>query len=191
VDVEDIYDPEDEQALLANVLFAIYAWALETTHQLIGGALAHLGLEDFRLDDEATRKQLALAAEQVVRIDQSTRDRLRDVLKVGQERGYSDHEIANGVPAEGFGGIRGLYLETWRGRAETIARTEIATAQHAASLDRYTATGLVSHVRIHENEDTDEPCASRNGKVVPLSAQPGLLHPNCRMGLEPIVKEAA
>jgi len=189
--LDDLYDPEEEQGLLARILMPRYRRMLEAVHELLQSVFPFLTADEFRLDDEATRRQLALAAEQVVRIDQSTRQQLRDVLQVGQERGYSDFEIANGVPAEGYGGIRGLYLETWRGRPETIARTELATAQHAASLDRYAATGLVSHVRIHENEDTDEPCASRNGTVVPLSEKPGLLHPNCRMGLEPIVDEAA
>jgi hypothetical protein len=192
--LDDLYDPEEEQGLLARILMPRYRRMLEAVHELLQSVFPFLSPDEFRLDDEATREQLALAAEQVVRIDTHTRNELRRVIREGQKRGLSDYEIAFGIPSgdkEGFGGIRGLYMETWRGRPETIARTELATAQHAASLDRYAATGLVSHVRIHENEDTDEPCASRNGKVVPLSEKPGLLHPNCRMGLEPIVDEAA
>jgi hypothetical protein len=191
VKLSDLYDPDEEQGLLARVLLPRYLRMLEAVQELLQTVFPFLTPDEFRLDDQATRKQLALGAEQVVRIDQSTRDQLRDVLREGQRRGYSDLEIADGVPEDGFGGIRGLYLETWRGRPETIARTELATAQHAASLDRYAATGLVSHVRIHEHEDTDEPCASRNGKVVPITEKPGLLHPNCRLGLEPIVTEEA
>jgi hypothetical protein len=189
VRLEDVYDPEEEQGLLARILFPRYLRMLEAVHQFLQSVFPFLSAEEFRLDDPATRKQLALAAEQVVRIDQSTRDQLRDVLREGQKRGYSDFEVANGVPADGFGGIRGLYMETWRSRPETIARTEMATAQNAAALDRYGATGLVQRVQIVEHEDTDEPCASRNGKVVPLSEKPGLLHPNCRMGLVPIVED--
>ena len=185
--LSDIYDDEEEQGLLARILFPRYLRMLEAVHQFLQSVFPFLSPDEFRLDDPATRRQLALAAEQVVRIDQSTRDQLREVLREGQQRGYSDFEVANGVPGDGFGGIRGLYMETWRSRPETIARTEMATAQNAAALDRYAATGLVSRVRIHEHEDTDEPCASRNGKVVPLSSKPGLLHPNCRMGLEPIM----
>jgi hypothetical protein len=189
MDVSDLYDPEEEQGFLARVLMPRYLRMLEAVHQLLQSVFPTLTADDFRLDDEATRKQLALAAEQVMKIDQSTRDQLRDVLREGQERGYSDHEITNGVPADGYGGLRGLYLDTWRGRAEMIARTELSNAMVNASLDRYAATGLVTHVRLHENEDTDEPCASRNGKVVPLSSNPGLLHPNCRLGIEPLVDE--
>jgi hypothetical protein len=189
--LDDLYDPDEEQSFLARILMPRYLRMLEAVQELLHSVFPFLSADDFRLDDEATRKQLALAAEQVVRIDQSTRDQLRDVLREGQRRGYSDHEIADGKPDEGFGGIRGLYLETWRGRPELIARTELAIAQHSASLDRYAATGLVTHVRLHENEDTDAPCAERNGKVVPITEKPGLLHPNCRLGLEPIVNEEA
>jgi hypothetical protein len=189
--VEDVYNQEDEQGFLARVLFPRYLRMLEAMHQLVASVFPWLSPDAFRLDDPATRKQLALAAEQVVKIDQSTREQLRDVLREGQQRGYSNHEIAQGVPADGYGGIRGLYLDTWRGRAETIARTELATAAVSASLDRYAATGLVTHVRLHENEDTDAPCADRNGRVVPLAEKPGLLHPNCRLGVEPVVNETA
>jgi hypothetical protein len=191
VRVEDVYDPEEEQGLLARILFPRYLRMLEAVHQFLQSVFPWLSPDEFRLDDPATRKQLALAAEQVVRIDASTREQLREVLREGQQRGYSDVQVADGVPAEGFGGIRGLYMETWRSRPETIARTEMATAQNAAALDRYGATGLVQRVQIVEHEDTDEPCASRNGKVVPLSERPGLLHPNCRMGLVPIVEDGA
>jgi hypothetical protein len=188
--LSDLYDPEREQGLLARILFPRYLRMLQAVHDLVA-AVFQLSPQEFTVDDPATRKQLALAAEQVVRIDQSTRAQLRDVLAEGQQRGYSDYQIAEGVPAEGFGGIRGLYLDTWKGRPETIARTEMATAQNQATLDRYAATGVVSKVQIVEHEDTDAPCAARNGKVVPLASKPGLLHPNCRMGLLPVVDEGA
>jgi hypothetical protein len=187
---EDVYDPEEEQGRLARILFPRYQRMLEAVHQLVHSVFPWLTPDEFRLDDPATRKQLALAAEQVVGIDATTRAALRDVLREGQRRGYSAFEIAEGVPADRFGGIKGLYLDTWKGRAELIARTEMATAQNAAALDRYGATGLVQRVQLVEHEDTDEPCAARNGRVVPLSEKPGLLHPNCRLGLVPIVEDA-
>lgn len=189
--LEDVYDAADEQGRLARILFPRYLRTLEAVHQLLHSALPFLSPDEFRLDDPATRRQLAVAAEQVVLIDASTRDQLRDVLREGQRRGYSSREVADGVPADGYGGIQGLYLDTWRGRPETIATTELATAQNVAALDRYAATGLVERVQIVENEDTDAPCADRNGKVVPLSSKPGLLHPRCRMGLVPIVEDVA
>jgi hypothetical protein len=190
VRLEDIYDRLEEQRRLARILMPRFLRLLQAWHEMVASVF-QLSPEEFRLDDPATRKQLAHAAERVVLIDQSTRAALWEVLREGQQRGYSNHEIAHGVPADGYGGIDGLYLNTWRGRSETIARTEVAEAQNVASLDRYAATGMVDRVQIVEHEDTDEPCASRNGRVVPLASKPGLLHPNCQMGLIPVVNEAA
>jgi hypothetical protein len=159
-------------------------------HRLVESAFPELDAEAFRLDDAATRRLLAKAAEQVVRIDETTRDGLRKVLQEGQARGYSDQQIADGVPADGYGGVSGLYLNTWKGRPELIATTEIATAQVEASLDRYAATGLVSRVELVEHTDTDAECAARNGRVVPLASRPGLLHPRCRLAVVPLVDDA-
>jgi hypothetical protein len=92
----------------------------------------------------------------------------------------------NGQPA--FGGIDGLFQGTWKGRSETVSQTELSTAQVAASLNRFQATGIVHRVRLVENEDTDAACAARNGQVVPISDQPGLLHPRCRLSVTPIVE---
>ena len=189
--LEDIYNRVEEQAALARILFPRYLRLLTAIHELVASLFAgEITPEQFRLDDTATRKQLKVAAEQVVLIDAATRRELRAVLREGQQRGYSDFQMAHGVPEEGYGGIDGLYLTTWKGRSATIARTEVATASVAASLDRYAATGLVTHVRLHEHTDTDAPCVARNGQIVPLSSQPGLLHPNCQVGVEPIVTTA-
>jgi hypothetical protein len=186
-DVDALYDPAVEQEALALVLFPRWERMLTVVHQLVQSAFPELSPDDFRLDDAATRRMLAAAAERVVRIDETTRSALRTVLQEGQARGYSDQQIADGVPAEGYGGVKGLYLETWKSRAQTIARTELSEAQVRASLDRYEATGLVSRVQIVENTDTDDACARRNGQVVPIGQRPGLAHPNCRMSLIPVV----
>lgn len=192
--LEDVYDDEAEQEALAAILDPRYVGMLAATHEAVGSALApFLGpdAEAFRLDDAATRTILAEAAERVVLITAATRDALREQLREGQRRGYSAFQIANGVPAEDYRGVDGLFRTTWKGRAETVARTELAHAQNVASLDRYAATGLVDEVEIVEHEDTDGPCAARNGRVVPLSERPGLLHPNCQMGLIPRVRTDA
>ena len=187
MDVDDVYDPEEEQERLAAVIEPWYERMLAGLHELVASAfVAELTPDEFRLDDEATRMILEEAAERVVRIDETTREAVREQLKEGQARGYSAWQIANGVPAEGFRGIDGLFVETWRSRAETIARSELAQASMVSALNRYAATGLVDRVKIHENTDTDAPCAARAGLIVPLSSRPLPLHPNCQMGLEPI-----
>jgi hypothetical protein len=187
--VDDIYDADAEQERLFAILARWYLSMLRGVHALIGSAFPEVG--DFRLDDEATRLVLNEAAERVVLIDTATRTALREQLQEAQRRGYSAFQTANGVPGEDFRGIVGLFGITWKGRAETVALTELAQARAVASLDRYAATGLVDEVEIVEHTDTDEPCARRNGTVVPLSARPLPLHPRCQMGLIPVVREAA
>src|SRR5687767_15371260 len=98
--VEEWYDGEDERERLALVIFPRFERLLHAVHTLVASAIPELDPYDFRLDDAATRRMLALAAERVVLIDESTRRQLRDVLQQGQERGYSDTQIADGVPAE-------------------------------------------------------------------------------------------
>jgi hypothetical protein len=190
-ELEDVYHAEEEQRALAVVLFPRYLRTLTAVHQLVQSVFPELTPDTFRLDDLATRKMLALAAERVVMIEEATRRALRAVLQEGQRRGYSDRQIADGVPEDGYGGVSGLYLNTWKSRAETIARTEMSEAMLAASLDRYGATGLVSRVELVEHRDTDDECAARNGRIVPLAERPGLAHPNCRLAVIPVVDEVA
>lgn len=190
-DLDAVYDAEAEREALALVLLPRYERMLTVVHQLVASAFPELDPEAFRVDDAATRRLLAVGAEQVVRIDEATRAALRAVLQEGQRRGYSDRQIADGVPAEGYGGVEGLYLNTWRSRAETIARTELSTAQVEASMDRYRATGLVSQIELVEHTDTDDACAARNGLRLPVTARPTLNHPNCRLAVIPVVDGGA
>jgi hypothetical protein len=186
---EEWYDAEDEQGRLALILFPRFERMLRAVHGLVQSAFPELSPDDFRLDDLTTRRFLALAAERVVLIDESTRKDIRGVLQEGQERGYSDTQIAEGVPEAGFKGLRGLYRETYRSRSQAIARTEMATAQVRAAQERYAATGLVQGVEIVEHTDTDDQCAQRNGRVVPLGQTVDLLHPNCRVAVIPVLSE--
>jgi hypothetical protein len=189
-DIADAVDRVDwnaEAYRLSLAIDPVYRQMLQAVHALVADAL-HLDPRAFRLDDAATRRVLETAAEQVVRITATTRDAVRAVLAEGQERGYSTQQIIAGVPRDGYGGLEGLFSETWAGRAETIARTELGMAQRVSALDRYKASGLVDRVLIHDGED-DEPCRSRNATTVPLDEAPDLAHPNCRLVLSPILKE--
>ena len=188
--LDDVYDQEAEQERLAAVLDPRYEGMLLAVHELVASAFSELTPDQFRLDDEATRLILEEAATRVVLIDEATRSAIASTLQEGQRRGYSAFQLAHGVPEEGFQGIDGLFTQTWQGRAELVSVTEIAHAQNVASLNRYAATGMVERVQLVENTDTDEPCASRNGKIVPIGEQPGLLHPRCRLGLIPVVEPA-
>jgi hypothetical protein len=185
--LEDVYPDEEAEGLLL-ILERRYAAMLRAVHALVGDFLGRDPIEDFRLDDADVRRILEHAAERVVRIDETTRSALRELLAEGQRRGLSNWEISNGT--DDFPGIDGLFRETWKGRAELISRTEISESQRVSALDRYRASGIVKRIRVVDG-DYDAVCANRNGKVVPLSQAPTLAHPACRLVVIPVVEGAA
>jgi hypothetical protein len=186
--LDSFYDPDEEQEALAVLLEPRYLAMLRGVHELVQATFPTM--EEFRLDDAATRRLLDYAAEQVVRIDETTREALREQLRIGQERGYSAWEIANGVPKDDYRGIDGLFRETWRNRALTVARNELAAAQLEASKDRYKATGLVDRLQLRDGTGTapDQPCLDRNGQVVPLNSNPQQLHIQCTLVVIPVLR---
>lgn len=188
-DIDEVYDSRDEQERLAAIMEVRYRRMLKAVHEAIRAAFG-LAADRYRLTDSAVNLILVNAAQRVVRIDETTRQAIAEQLRIGQELGLSTWEIANGNPKIDYAGIEGLFKETWHGRAEMVARTELQHAQVTASTNRYRATGLVDEVRLVDG-DEDEPCASRNGTIVPLDQVPGLAHPNCTLGVIPILRDDA
>jgi hypothetical protein len=183
--VDEVYDADAEQARLRALLEDAYTGVLRAVNAVV--AQAFQGMATLRLDDPAVRRILQEAASRVVGIDATTRAAIRVMLAQGHEAGYSAWQIAHGVPEDGFPGIDGLFKQTWAGRGETIARTELQHAHIRSSVDRYHATGLVDQVQLIDGED-DPVCAARNGKTVPLEQVPGLAHPRCTLSIIPIIR---
>jgi len=182
-----VYDGDAERERLAAILEQRYLAMLRAVHAAMI-TLFGMDAERFRLTDSAVNQILVEAAKQVVRIDETTRLLIAEQLRVGQALGLSTWEIAHGREDIGYRGIEGMYSETWKSRADTIARTELQHAQNEASLNRYMATGMVDTVEIRDG-DYDAACMARNGKVVPISERPQLLHPNCTLALIPVLRE--
>jgi hypothetical protein len=179
------YDAHDEQQRLLAILELAYLRMLKAVNAVVAQSF---DLEQFSIDDPATRRFLHKAATRVVRIDETTRLAIAAALQVGQARGYTNWQIAHGVPADGFPGIDGLFKETWKNRALTVARTELQQAQRDAAVERYHASGLVDRVKIIDGCQWDKPCCDRNGKIVPLEHAPTLNHPNCTLVLVPLLR---
>lgn len=186
-DITDVYDGDDERRRLAEILEQRYTAMLNAVHATLI-ELFGLDVERFILPDTATNALLVEAAHEVVRIDETTRIAIAEQLRIGQALGLSTWEIAHGRPDIDYRGIDGLYGETWKGRADTIARTELQHAQNESALNRYAASGLIDFVEIIDG-DYDPECAARNGRIVPLSERPQLMHPNCTMNLIPVLRE--
>ena len=191
-DAGDVYDADAERELLQRILGAYYSAVLAAIHEVVEATFVNVPAfdpEQFTLEDSATVRLLAQAGARIVRIDETTRQAIAQQLQVGAQRGYNTWQIAHGVPSEDYRGINGLFRETWAGRAETVARTELQHAQRLAAIDRYNATGLVDEVEIVDGDDWDVVCADRNGKIVPLAQAPHLAHPNCTLMLLPVIRQ--
>lgn len=143
--------------------------------------------------DEAgpvAQRLLGNSAKRVVQINEVTRKAIRETMALAEQRGYSLFQIANGVDADGFRGIRAVVKETYKGRADAIARTELGFATNDAALDRYLESGL-TEVDIIDG-DNDDVCAGRNGSRVEIVGErPDLAHPNCTLVVVPVIPEAA
>lgn len=129
----------------------------------------------------------------IVGINQATRAAVQNVIIDGLRQGYSARQIAEGVPSDEFRGIRAVVRETYKNRAQTIARTEVAFVAQRAAEDRYRAGG-VQEVDIDDgpdcgwtsHDDPDKADGSRR-TLAELAAHP-LSHPNCVRVPLPVVE---
>lgn len=189
-DLDVLWPSDEERERLARILGPYYRATLEAINVLVRNMFANMpNAANMVVSDAAATRILAEAATRVVRIDETTRAALRAELQLGQLRGYSTWQIAHGVPGDGYRGIDGLFQETWRGRADTVARTELQHASVVASRDRFVASGVVDRVQLIDGDDWDTTCGDRNGAIVPLEQAPGLAHPNCTLVLVPVLRE--
>ena len=122
------------------------------------------------------------AAELVTGINATTRDRLATAIKVSLEEG-------EGVPLAAKR-IKSFFNETYKGRAKTIARTEIIAANNEGALKGYERAGIEKAEFYTSLDDrTCEECEPLHGNVYPVMEAHGLIpvHPNCRCTYIPIV----
>jgi hypothetical protein len=182
--VEDIYDEADETRRLSLILESAYLRALRDIHLIVTEAF-DLDPAEFRLPDDAARDWAAKqAAARVTMISQTTRDALRELIADSIEDGRSTAEVIEAIER--------LFTETWKGRAEMVATSEITEAQRLGSLDRYTASGLVDRIKISDaNRGTNhtDVCLARNGTTVPIDEAPAMDHPNCSILYIPVLRE--
>lgn len=147
----------------------------------------------FTSHEGAVLTRLNQASTRVKAINDVTRTRINEALQKGVSRGYSLRQIADGVDADKFNGLRNIV----RGipgrpdaakRARTIARTEVRWAQNQTTALRYKASG-VSMVVIRDG-DEDEGCRAVDGTTQTIEwyeANP-TEHPNCTRGATPITE---
>jgi HK97 family phage portal protein len=121
------------------------------------------------------------------KINDVSRAALRSEIQTGTRAGYSLDQIVRGVPKDEYRGLRKIVRETYKNRAKTIARTEIATAQNTATAARYKAAG-VAHVIVQDG-DEDELCAPFSGttQTIDWALDNPIAHPNCTRAYSAII----
>jgi len=190
-----ISDNDPLNALARPYLLQMFVTSSETAGELVGAG----GLTEA---DPGMVDLLRAAARRIVRINDATREAVQRTLADGLGRGLSDFQIARGVTEqrdaagnitrEAFRGLRDVVEETYEHRADTIARTEIATASQEASMERYSEAG-VTMVDIMDgpgcgwtfHDDPDVADGSRR-TVGAVRMQP-LSHPNCTRVALPVL----
>lgn len=140
----------------------------------------------FDLQDPAVVKALEGAGSQVRKISETTRQKLQEVLQQGADRGWSIDHLVRGDADLGIPGLRSVVEETYKGRAQSIARTEMAIAQQTAGLARYQNAGLTTCLVLDNGFDDSAPqCVALGqggqGSIVPIewAAAHYLGHPRC------------
>lgn len=161
-----------------------------------------VGTEAFTNVHPVVVRLLTEAGQRIVQINDVTRQAVQETLNAGMARGLSDFQIARGVTEqvdavgnvtrEAFRGLRDVVEETYTGRAQTIARTEMAMANNQASAETYRMAG-VTEVDIRDgiscgwlfHEDSDLADGSR--RTLGEYLQTPLSHPNCLRSDVPVL----
>lgn len=184
----DLINWNDEEDMLREILMRLYGSAGESA---FGHIAATVGVElSWTISNPNIARIMDELGKRIVGISDTTRQDVVRVITDGQADGLSLQQIADK--------LEGMFTETYKNRALTIARTETAHSYSTASLLGYQESGVVSHVEFDDNSSHDEDplpptnttCADRAGLVVPVDeAQPYVdsAHVNCVLATIPII----
>jgi hypothetical protein len=181
-------DWDDETRRLLEVLTRNHqlaaAAAITAANDALGTSIA------FDLANPHLRRVIDQLAARVVGISAQTRADVAGVVSDALTEGVDLPELSRR--------LTGLFEESYRNRAMTVARTESQVAFNSASTVGYRESGLVDRVELHDNpEHTDDygasdglSCAERNGLIVPIdqaSTHIEAEHPNGSLSLAPVL----
>lgn len=186
-DVDELLLPEDEERL-RQLMQRYYSEIVQASWQAWGEMLDDD--ESFSIDNPVVREVLSRAGDNVVGITDTTKDAIRQLLTYGYDQGWGIRELVAGDDTQP--GLRSLVTQTYQGRARTIARTELGTAQQQAAVGRYRATGVRS-VQVLDNgfDNSDPRCVELDGTIQTLewAEANALQHPNCVRAFAPVFED--
>lgn len=144
-------------------------------------------------NDSAVLRALSLVGNDIVDITDATRELILDTIKRGYDAGLSIDQIVRGDADFGFRGLADIVDETYKGRATTIARTELGTAQNEATVARYENSGIKRvYVLDGDGPNSCEVCQQyAAGNIIwtlEESQRDPLEHPRCIRAFAPVVE---
>lgn len=183
------FDSAEENAKLGQTLRVVYVDAANSGLQVVADSLNRI------VPNKAVDRIVADLAEyggqRIVDINARTLQSLTIELAEGTRRGYSINQLIDGVPTEGYKGVRGLTLDNGVAvfgdyRAEVVARTETALSYNRAALGGYREFN-VKRVLAYDG-DGDPECAARNGHEFNVDDAFSIAdHPNGTLDWAPVV----
>lgn len=182
---EDLWDARKENQALLGVYLPLVdslgAGVLGMVGEVVGAQLRW----DLQVPEvAAVRKRLG---NKITKVNETTRAAVAQQVETGLARGYSVTQIANGVAAEAYKGVLGVFDDATRYRAEMIARSETAMVYNDTANAGYADAG-VSEVEVVDGTG-DDVCAAANGAIWTLEQAQGdpIGHPNCVRSFMPVL----
>jgi len=168
-------------------------------------ALSQIGIESDDIDDLMRKRAEAWASDRAAemvgmklvdgelvpnpnaqwQITDGTREWLRGITEQALDDGWSTQDMANAILDD--------YAFSEK-RAEVIARTEIARADIAGSVEGWKSSGLVSKKEWLTADECCDECQDMNGKTAPVDGtfeggKDCPLHPQCRCDVLPVIDD--
>jgi len=119
-----------------------------------------VGPLEFDPKNQSVQRLLSTPSQSAKEIVSYTQRRMVSAIYRASEKGYTTAQLANGIPEEGFTGIKQIARDAYANRTKAIARTETAKAQNLATIT-YAKEQGIEYVRAYD-PDGDE-----NDKFVP------------------------
>lgn len=188
--------PAAEEGELSNSLLRIYTDVVRDTFDNVNESNI-AGFLAFNEKLPAVQRILTTAGTRAKMIHSTTSKVVQNSVETALRRGYSIEQLARGVPAENFPGIRATLSET-QVRARLIARTEVMRSQNLSSLAHFNTQGF-EYMRADDVDgdegdtyvDPGDPygrtCIERNGQVYHVEDARNINdHPNGTLNWSPM-----
>tara|TARA_R100000655_G_scaffold8431_3_gene22036 strand:- start:2311 stop:4023 length:1713 start_codon:yes stop_codon:yes gene_type:complete len=189
--------PEQAFNELAGILRSSHAGMIRATFNILndGAGIGNLIYSEKLPIVPTLLGEANISANQIV---STSRKAIAKAVSFGLENGLSVQELADGIPDEGFRGIRSIAAETYKNQAQTIARTEMARSQNQATIgyaqslgsvysEAYDPDGDPNDTYVDPNDPYGRTCAERHLQTYRnIDAQNILDHPNGTLTWTPL-----